>query len=58
MCGHSQLQDSRRIADIKFTGLTLSLGKYLLVYDVTFPWVIGRIDFDKKVDEFCNFSSR
>ena len=55
MIGHSLLHCSRRIAVIKFTGLTLSLRTYILVYDVTFPWAIGRVVFDKKVDELPIF---
>ena len=55
MCGHSQLQGSRRITDIKFTGLTFSPGTYMLVYDVTFPLVIERNVFDKQVAELLIF---
>ena len=57
MCGHSFLQVSSRITDINFTGLTISHGTYILVYDMTYPWIIERIVFDKKVAELPIFSA-
>ena len=53
--GHSLFQGCHRIADIKFTGLSPSLGTCIPVYDVIFPWIIERIIFDKKVAELPIF---
>ena len=51
MSDHSLLQGGCRIADIILTGLTLSLGTYILVYEVIFTWVIERIVLDENVAE-------
>ena len=55
MCSHLLFQGSCRIANIKFTGLTLSLGTYILVYDVTLLWVLDWIVFDKNFAELPIF---
>ena len=55
ICSHSLFQGSRRIADIKFTGLTIGPGTYILVYEVTFTWIIELIIFHEKIAELTTF---
>ena len=55
MRGHFLFQGRRRIADIKMTGLTLSLVTSILLYIVNFLWVIERVVFDEKVAELPIF---